>query len=65
MADRISATIPDPFGFNGSGINALDFDSSGNLWAISNYPIQLATDPNPISKIMKIESNTGTVLSFL
>jgi hypothetical protein len=57
------ATIPDPFGFNGSGINALDFDSSGNLWAISNYPIQLATDPNPISKIMKIESNTGTVLA--
>jgi len=57
------STIPDPFGFNGSGIDALDFDSAGYLWAISSYPIQLATDPDPKAKILKIDSNTGTVLS--
>lgn len=56
-------TIPDPFGFNGSGIDALDFDSAGYLWAISSYPIQLATDPDPKAKIVKIDSNTGSVLS--
>jgi hypothetical protein len=56
-------TIPDPFGFNGSGIDALDFDSAGYLWAISSYPIQLATDPDPKTKIVKIDSNTGSVLS--
>jgi hypothetical protein len=55
------ATIPDPFGFNGSGIDALDFDSSGYLWAISSYPIQPGHDP--IAKIFKIDSSTGTVLA--
>jgi hypothetical protein len=52
------ATIPDPFGFNGSGIYALDFDNSGYLWAISNRPL---TDHE--ARIFKIDSNTGTVLA--
>jgi len=53
-------TIPDPFGFNGSGISGLDFDS-GYLWAISSYPIQVGH--NPVAKVFKIDSNTGTVLT--
>ena len=35
----------------------------GDLWAISSDPIQLVTDPDPKAKILKIDSNTGTVLS--
>ncbi|HXV89470.1 MAG TPA: hypothetical protein VD710_10335 [Nitrososphaeraceae archaeon] len=54
-------TIPDPFGFNRSGVNSLDFDSSGYLWGISSWPVQLDNDPAAV--IFKIDSNTGTVLA--
>jgi len=55
------STIPDPFGFNSSGVNSLDFDSSGYLWGISSWPVQKGNDP--VAVIFKIDSNTGTVLA--
>lgn len=55
------ATIPDPFGFNGSGIQSLDFDSVGYLWGISSHVV--IKDNNPYSVIFKLDSNTGTVLA--
>ena len=50
-------TIPDPFGPNGRGIGALDFDGN-HLWAISYLP-----SGNNIETIFKIDINTGTVLA--
>jgi hypothetical protein len=55
------ATIPDPFGFNQSGIQSLDFDSAGYLWGISSWPVQKGSDP--VAVIFKLDSNTGTVLA--
>ena len=40
MVEQTYATIPDPFGFNRSGIQSLDFDSAGYLWGISSWPVQ-------------------------
>lgn len=57
------ATIPDPFGFNYSGIQSLDFDSAGYLWGISNRAIPGDQFNNPYTFIFKLDSNTGTVLS--
>jgi hypothetical protein len=50
------STIPDPFGSNGSGIGALDFDGK-DLWALSYLP------SNNAETIFKIDSNSGTVLA--
>jgi archaellin len=51
------ATLPDPFGPNGRGIGALDFDGK-YLWAISYLP-----SGNNTETIFKIDINTGTVLA--
>jgi hypothetical protein len=51
------AVIPDPFGPNGRGIGALDFDGR-DLWALS----YLQSDNNT-QTVFKIDSNTGTVLA--
>ena len=51
------STIPDPFGSNGSGIGALDFDGK-DLWALSYLPSGSNTET-----IFKIDSNSGTVLA--
>lgn len=51
------ATIPDPFGFNGSGIGALDFDGK-DLWALSYLPSNNGTET-----VFKIDSASGTVLA--
>jgi hypothetical protein len=51
------ATIPDPFGSNGSGIGALDFDGR-DLWALSYLPSDSGAET-----VFKIDSNTGTVLA--
>jgi hypothetical protein len=51
------STIPDPFGPNGSGIGALDFDGK-DLWALSYLPSDNGTET-----VFKIDSNTGTVLA--
>jgi hypothetical protein len=50
------STIPDPFGSNGSGIGALDFDGK-DLWALSYLP------SNNVETIFKLDSNSGTVLA--
>jgi hypothetical protein len=57
------ATIPDPFGFNGSGIQSLDFDSAGYLWGISRGVVIKGPYNNPYAVIFKLDSNTGTVLA--
>ena len=51
------ATIPDPFGSNGSGLGALDFDGK-DLWAISYLPSGGNTET-----IFKLDSTSGTVLA--
>ena len=47
--------IPDPFGSDGRGIGALDFDGR-DLWALSYLPSDNGTET-----VFKIDSNTGTV----
>jgi hypothetical protein len=51
------AAIPDPFGPNGRGIGALDFDGR-DLWALSYLQ-----SGNNTQTVFKIDSNTGTVLA--